>query len=402
VKTLAIDFETANEERRSACAIGLAWIENGAVVRKERRFIRPKEMRFSRHNILVHGIRPEDVSGSPEFPEVLAEFLPDISGSLILAHNAAFDIEVLCQTLREYGHLFPEFGYLCTMSIARCMWPELGSISLDVVARNYGIDFKHHDAADDAFACAHIALMAAKELGVSEICDIPSKLSILPGAVGIDRYIPCTTSVGDVGLARPAIVLGTSPTQQLGTLLSFAVRGGSGSEYVVTARKVANHLRMTCTCQAGQNKMWCKHRTALLDGDVDALISNNYTDVNKLGEMALVLEIDGRNRTVHLRKSPPFLVEPAVRQSFPINLDRASKAPVAGKTVVFTGALEKMTRDEAKAMAERLGAKVAGSVSKKTDYLVAGPGAGSKLAEAKKHEVAVLSEDDWFKLVGPK
>jgi DNA ligase (NAD+) len=74
--------------------------------------------------------------------------------------------------------------------------------------------------------------------------------------------------------------------------------------------------------------------------------------------------------------------------------------PVAGKTVVFTGALEKMTRDEAKAMAERLGAKVAGSVSKKTDYVVAGPGAGSKLAEAKKHGVATLTEDEWFRLVG--
>jgi DNA ligase (NAD+) len=73
---------------------------------------------------------------------------------------------------------------------------------------------------------------------------------------------------------------------------------------------------------------------------------------------------------------------------------------VAGKTVVFTGTLEKITRDEAKAMAERLGAKVAGSVSKKTDYVVAGPGAGSKLAEAKKHGVKVLTEDEWFKLVG--
>jgi DNA ligase (NAD+) len=76
-----------------------------------------------------------------------------------------------------------------------------------------------------------------------------------------------------------------------------------------------------------------------------------------------------------------------------------SDSAVAGKTVVFTGSLEKMTRDEAKAMAERLGAKVAGSVSQKTDFVVAGPGAGSKLGKAKDLGVAVLSEDEWFDLV---
>ena len=73
---------------------------------------------------------------------------------------------------------------------------------------------------------------------------------------------------------------------------------------------------------------------------------------------------------------------------------------IAGKTVVFTGTLEKMTREEAKAQAERMGAKASGSVSKKTDYVVAGPGAGSKLADAKKLGVKVLTEDEWLKLVG--
>jgi DNA ligase (NAD+) len=83
-----------------------------------------------------------------------------------------------------------------------------------------------------------------------------------------------------------------------------------------------------------------------------------------------------------------------------LDAEKPKDSAVAGKTVVFTGSLEKMTRDEAKATAERLGAKVAGSVSKKTDYVVAGPGAGSKLEKAREAGVTVLTEDEWFRLVG--
>jgi DNA ligase (NAD+) len=106
-----------------------------------------------------------------------------------------------------------------------------------------------------------------------------------------------------------------------------------------------------------------------------------------------------------------FFREPHNRETLDRLLDQVAvepmeetrrDSPVAGKTVVFTGSLEQMTRDEAKAMAERLGAKVAGSVSKKTDYVVAGPGAGSKLDKAREAGVVVVTEDEWFALVGER
>ena len=103
-----------------------------------------------------------------------------------------------------------------------------------------------------------------------------------------------------------------------------------------------------------------------------------------------------------------FFAEPRNLQALDALLDeievvqvaQAQKnTPVSGKTVVFTGSLTKFTRDEAKAVAERLGAKVAGSVSKKTDYVVAGESAGSKLDKAKELEVSVLTEDEWLALI---
>ena len=92
-------------------------------------------------------------------------------------------------------------------------------------------------------------------------------------------------------------------------------------------------------------------------------------------------------------------VDNLLKEVTPQEAEKASgDSPVAGKTVVFTGTLETMTREEAKARALALGAKVSGSVSGKTDYVVAGPGAGSKLKKAEELGVAVLTEEEWARL----
>ena len=149
-----------------------------------------------------------------------------------------------------------------------------------------------------------------------------------------------------------------------------------------------------------------------------ALLADDWTGFRRLAEIAreegpseTLGEIAGISGVgpVAARAVAEFFHEPhnqAVVQSLVDELTAIednerpqADSPVSGKTVVFTGSLERFTRDEAKARAERLGAKVSGSVSKKTDYVVAGPGAGSKLAEAQKHGVAVLTEDEWLALI---
>jgi len=138
------------------------------------------------------------------------------------------------------------------------------------------------------------------------------------------------------------------------------------------------------------------HDAALKVVDKDEETRAEMDALDQIGDTVIDAVADYFGES-HNRKMVDRLVEQvSIKEAEKPKTDTA----VAGKTVVFTGSLEKMTRDEAKAMAERLGVKVSGSVSKKTDYVVAGPGAGSKLAEAQKHGVTVLSEDDWFKLVG--
>jgi len=144
----------------------------------------------------------------------------------------------------------------------------------------------------------------------------------------------------------------------------------------------------------GAERHFHEAMTAAAGGDEEA--RQHLTDIDQMGPVVagtiLSYFAHPYQRDIYER----FRAQVTVEDAEAVAGDHA----VSGKTVVFTGTLEKMTRDEAKAQAERLGAKVAGSVSAKTDYLIAGPGAGSKLKKAADLGVHVLSEDEWLALTG--
>ncbi len=155
-----------------------------------------------------------------------------------------------------------------------------------------------------------------------------------------------------------------------------------------TARLLAHHY--------GSLAAWEQGMTAARDEESDAF--RELTSIEQIGP-AVATDLIGFFAEKHNRDVLAALRKAGVTAEDFVRPD-TSNSPIAGKTVVFTGTLEKMGRTEAKAQALALGAKVAGSVSKKTDYVVAGPGAGSKLKEAETLGVKVLTEDEYLELIG--
>ena len=136
---------------------------------------------------------------------------------------------------------------------------------------------------------------------------------------------------------------------------------------------------------------------AAIEGGKGSEAYREIDDIEGIGETVVDALIDFFAEQHNREQIDALLKELTLK---PFERPQAKDSPVTGKTVVFTGSLTKLTRNEAKALAERLGAKVASSVSKKTEYVVAGADAGSKLANAQALGVTVLTEDEWLALIG--
>ncbi len=190
---IAIDFETANEKRNSPCSIGLVVIKEGKIVEKIHYLIKPKEMRFMPINIGIHGIRPAMVENEPEFDVIWNEIKHHFNDSLIVAHNAAFDISVLRNTLELYNIDIPNLNYICTMKLSRNFYKQLDNAKLNTVNKFLGYEFNHHDALADAIACGNILLNISKELGIKEVSEISRLTGVTLGSLYKEGYIPSST-----------------------------------------------------------------------------------------------------------------------------------------------------------------------------------------------------------------
>lgn len=177
-KIIAIDFETANEMMSSACALGIAIIDGSKITAAKHWLIKPPELRFNYFNSCLHGITAKDVEKKPEFYRIWPSIRKYLEGNIIIAHNAGFDMTVLKSVLRVYQIEIPELYYTCTVCLSRKVWAGFDNYRLNTVAENLEISFQHHNAKEDACACASIAINAAQKLGTGSLIELIEKLEL--------------------------------------------------------------------------------------------------------------------------------------------------------------------------------------------------------------------------------
>lgn len=181
---ITIDFETANDNYNSASQVGIALIKDGIIVDEFKSLIKPPG-KFAAKNIEITGITPGDVANAPKFIEIWDDIYKLInSPNFVVAHNAFFDMSVLRASLAEYNIIPPNFNYLCSINICSTL-VDLSNEnkSLANLTKIYGYSFKHHDALEDAKACAYIVNRVLEESNTSsleEACVKHNELIINP------------------------------------------------------------------------------------------------------------------------------------------------------------------------------------------------------------------------------
>jgi DNA polymerase-3 subunit epsilon len=228
---ITIDFETATAQRDSPCELGLTFVKDRQIVETKSWLIKPMYDDFDYFNVLIHGIRPEDVADKPEFDVLWEEIKPLIENQFLIAHNAGFDMSVLRRTLEAYQLPFPTLQYSCSYIFSKKVWQGLPAYDLKTLCNANGIVFKHHRAGADSRATAELALKAFDKAEVYSVDDFPEKLRTSVGQLFEGGYRPSETKrvyknvaeqiVGDPSKHNPESIFYGKTVVFTGTLSSM-------------------------------------------------------------------------------------------------------------------------------------------------------------------------------------
>ena len=180
---IALKYKNENIDPASACEVGIVTIKNNIVVDEYYSLIKPRQMSFDSSNIQVNGITPAMVEDAENFSAVWTEMAQRLEGQTVAAHYAAFDIKVLKASLDDYNLDYPAIRYVCSWIIGKAVWPDLMSYRLDVLAKRIGFKFSHHNALEDARACAMVLLKECEDSGIASLDELAKKYKFSIGNI---------------------------------------------------------------------------------------------------------------------------------------------------------------------------------------------------------------------------
>lgn len=179
----AIDFETSSKGMTSVCSLGWCVVEDNVITERHEILIKPDPFEFNEYNSKINGIYPDMVWDKPTFDKYWDMLKPYIENRMVIAHNTSFDVNVLCETLKHFKIDIPGFSYLCTVVLSQKAYPDLFSHKLNNLAEALGIDFTHHRASDDAYACAKAFLRIAEDYNLNSFDEMEECFDIKRGIV---------------------------------------------------------------------------------------------------------------------------------------------------------------------------------------------------------------------------
>lgn len=171
---IAIDFETANTFKNSACSVGLVRFIDGKEDGSVSSLIHPAKMYFIQEwTDTIHHISYDDVRDKPYFPEVwqniVEPFIKQTPNLPFVAHNAQFDMGVIKNCCSYFGMEIPKINYFDSLKIARTSWPDFQCHKLTFLGEQFKINYLAHDALEDSRTCGIVINKAAEKFGVSSV-----------------------------------------------------------------------------------------------------------------------------------------------------------------------------------------------------------------------------------------